>query len=556
MSEHELWNELGNLYFLSGSYDQAVNAYRRSIQLDSSFGRPYSNLALTYVQQGKFDEAIDLYRHSIELLTEDKEKAVSWNRLGTVYRHLKDYSRAVIAFQEADELDAQNAAEFVPAPELSSLPMEVPSSVLGETAATTKDPEPKVEWWDVGENAVQAAPQVDTVAIPVDEPSQSWTPADTSQYQEDLSQMPETGSLTTWGETDFGDEFEVFSPLEPDIDLPDQQNDVSTWLPIPEEEPWNADELRVPPFLEEIELEPPDPQPDRDNSGPYQVIQSVGYGPPLPAGTSAIATVAVGECTQAASYLQRSAQQTYEQQDVDIDLQERPASEFALPQRELSQPIETQTVVQPPPASAPALDSPSPSETPVLEREEEELREIEMGIAKFKRVVQINPRNAHAWDALGTLYKSAGLYKDAILAYQQAISNDSSRSLYYHHLGLVYACEGRDEDAIGAFQQVIELDPEYSLAHATLGGYYRKMGLEELAQKHIGKAMKNIFDSENEYNRACLEAICGNADQAIKLLGVALKNKQTYVDWILRDPDLDFIRQDPRFKQLISDYTR
>ena len=58
MSEHELWNELGNLYFLSGEYGQAVHAYRRSIQMDESFGRPYSNLALTYVQQGKYEQAV------------------------------------------------------------------------------------------------------------------------------------------------------------------------------------------------------------------------------------------------------------------------------------------------------------------------------------------------------------------------------------------------------------------------------------------------------------------------------------------------------------------
>jgi len=189
-------------------------------------------------------------------------------------------------------------------------------------------------------------------------------------------------------------------------------------------------------------------------------------------------------------------------------------------------------------------------------RDPRELEEIEAGIAKFKRAVQVNPKNAYAWDALGTLYKSAGLYKDAILAYQQATSINPPKALYFHNLGLVYACEGRDEDAIGAFQRVVEIDPDYSLAHATLGGYYRKLGLEELAQKHIGKAIKNIYDSENEYNRACLEAICGNTDHAIELLGVALKNKQTYVDWILRDPDLDFIRQDPRFKQLVSDYAR
>ena len=121
---------------------------------------------------------------------------------------------------------------------------------------------------------------------------------------------------------------------------------------------------------------------------------------------------------------------------------------------------------------------------------------------------------------------------------------------------MVYACEGRIDEAIDAFQSVIQMDPDHALAHAALGGYYRKKGLEELAQKHIGIAMKSIFDSENEYNRACLAAICGNTEQALELLRVALKNKQTYVDWILRDPDLDFIRQDPRFKQLISDYAR
>jgi hypothetical protein len=67
--------------------------------------------------------------------------------------------------------------------------------------------------------------------------------------------------------------------------------------------------------------------------------------------------------------------------------------------------------------------------------------------------------------------------------------------------------------------------------------------------------MKNFYNSENEYNRACLEALCGNIEQSIELLRIALKNKQTYVDWVLRDPDLDSIRRDPRFKQLISDYT-
>jgi tetratricopeptide (TPR) repeat protein len=141
------------------------------------------------------------------------------------------------------------------------------------------------------------------------------------------------------------------------------------------------------------------------------------------------------------------------------------------------------------------------------------------------------------------------------MAYQQAVVVDPLKAPYHHHLGIIYAVEGRDEDAIQAFQEVLEIDPHHSLAHASLGGYYRRMGLEELAQKHIGRAMKNFYNSENEYNRACMEALNGHTEQSIELLRVALKNKQTYVDWVLRDPDLDSIRRDPRFKQLISDYT-
>src|SRR5258708_15117904 len=108
MSEHELWNELGNLYFLCGEYDQAVVAYHRSIEMDRSFGRPYSNLALGYVQQGKYDEAVELYQRSIELLVDRKDKAISWNKLGNVHRHLKNYQKAVIAYQLADELDPES----------------------------------------------------------------------------------------------------------------------------------------------------------------------------------------------------------------------------------------------------------------------------------------------------------------------------------------------------------------------------------------------------------------------------------------------------------------
>ncbi len=104
-----VWNELGNVYFDTGAYEEAVTAYTRAIELDVRFAWPYSNLALTYVQKEKYEEAVLLYQRSIELFDTDKDKAVTFNRLGNVYRRMNDYDNAIASYQRADELDPNNA---------------------------------------------------------------------------------------------------------------------------------------------------------------------------------------------------------------------------------------------------------------------------------------------------------------------------------------------------------------------------------------------------------------------------------------------------------------
>jgi len=104
-----VWNEKGNAHFKRQAFDDAISAYNRAIQLDPAFGWPYSNLALTYLIQGQYAEAILLYQKSIELLKANKDRAVSWNGLGNVYRYLNDYPNAVAAYQKAAELDPETA---------------------------------------------------------------------------------------------------------------------------------------------------------------------------------------------------------------------------------------------------------------------------------------------------------------------------------------------------------------------------------------------------------------------------------------------------------------
>lgn len=104
----QCWFDLGNSYFKIGEHDEAVLSFQRAIELEPGLGWAYSNLALVNVTRGNPENAVLLYQKSIELLKDDKDKAVSWNRLGNLYRKMNEYELALAAFQCADELDNEN----------------------------------------------------------------------------------------------------------------------------------------------------------------------------------------------------------------------------------------------------------------------------------------------------------------------------------------------------------------------------------------------------------------------------------------------------------------
>lgn len=104
-----VWVEKGNIHFNNKAYEDAIKAYNRASEIDSTFGQPYNNLALIHFVQGKYDKAILLYQKGIKLLTTDREKAIAWNGLGNVYRCTKNYESARVAYARASELDETNA---------------------------------------------------------------------------------------------------------------------------------------------------------------------------------------------------------------------------------------------------------------------------------------------------------------------------------------------------------------------------------------------------------------------------------------------------------------
>ena len=103
-----------------------------------------------------------------------------------------------------------------------------------------------------------------------------------------------------------------------------------------------------------------------------------------------------------------------------------------------------------------------------------------------------------------------------------------------------------------SFLFVLRKNPEYVLAHSALAGVYHRIGQENKANHHIATALPKM-NNESAYNRACFYAICGDIELAFEFLRLALKNKDTTIEWIKSDPDLDPIRSDPRYQALLSE---
>ncbi|NJK51519.1 tetratricopeptide repeat protein [Candidatus Gracilibacteria bacterium] len=89
--------------------------------------------------------------------------------------------------------------------------------------------------------------------------------------------------------------------------------------------------------------------------------------------------------------------------------------------------------------------------------------------AIWRRVIQLKPNLAEAYNNLGLALGQQGELEGAIAAYQKAIQLDPNLVVAYYNLGLVLGEQGELEEAIAAYQKAIELNPTWASAYNNLG---------------------------------------------------------------------------------------
>ncbi len=168
----------------------------------------------------------------------------------------------------------------------------------------------------------------------------------------------------------------------------------------------------------------------------------------------------------------------------------------------------------------------------------------ELGLAEaaFQRAVALRP-DRQFYDALGALYLRTGRLAQAIAAFQSSIRLAPDGFVGYRNLGGAYYAQGDLSQAAAQFQKALEIQPEPSL-YTNLGVLYFAQGLYPQAAQAFEQALE-LQGGANDYR------VWGNLGDACRFLpegGARAREAYSRALQLLADP----LRAAPRDATLLS----
>lgn len=172
----------------------------------------------------------------------------------------------------------------------------------------------------------------------------------------------------------------------------------------------------------------------------------------------------------------------------------------------------------------------------------------------LRQLVQLDPQNATLLLALGDTYFEAKQYPEAESTYLWA-----RRVAPYHpdvafSLGNLYAETARYAEAMESLERALLMNPESVDIRNNLGNLYiRQQRLEAAIGMFQGILDKQPDYAAAYYNLACAYALSNAPDQALRHLQRALELDTSLKKTARSDQDLQNLRQDRRFEELLRE---
>ncbi len=177
---------------------------------------------------------------------------------------------------------------------------------------------------------------------------------------------------------------------------------------------------------------------------------------------------------------------------------------------------------------------------------------FEESIAVGKRAQQLDPVSPGISRSLGFNYYLVRRYDQAIEEYQRALELDPNFVIAHWLLGLAYANKSMFEQAIAESRKAVELSGHGPGAVGGLGYVYAASGRRDEAQQVLGE-LKELAKRRyvSPFSVAAIYARLGDKDAAFEWLEKAYQDGAYGILFLKSVPELDGLRSDPRFQDLM-----
>jgi type IV pilus biogenesis/stability protein PilW len=115
---------------------------------------------------------------------------------------------------------------------------------------------------------------------------------------------------------------------------------------------------------------------------------------------------------------------------------------------------------------------------------------LDQAIAEFNQAIELNPRDAEAYNYRGSAYLKKGQIDRAIADYDQVLRLKPRYAEAYTDRGVAYGAKGQYDRAIADFNRAVELNPRYAPAWSCRGGMYLNKGQIDRAIADFSKAVE------------------------------------------------------------------
>ena len=185
---------------------------------------------------------------------------------------------------------------------------------------------------------------------------------------------------------------------------------------------------------------------------------------------------------------------------------------------------------------------------------------FEEASASSRKAIELDPDDFIAYWTLGRIHFSNGELEESLDLFRRVI--DIKPGFYAAYADLAQTCEGlgRKAEADVAAEQLLALLPNYLLQNpddSRARMYYAitlaERGRKEEAIREGAAALElSPGDPMMLYNCACLYARLGETARAVDTLRQAMSGGYENFGWMKHDPDLDSLREDPGFIELMQ----